>query len=401
MTTVALPDRTRWGVVMMAFACGVVGMFQVAKLSITLDDVRQDLGLSLVAAGWSLTIVSLIGVILGVQAGRIAGSFGLAKTLVAAQVLAALAAAGSAAATEPVTFFIARAVEGAGYLFVCTAAPALMAAVAKPADKPVALAIWGSFVPVSVAIMALVGPPIVDAAGWRGLFWINAAVLLGAAFMVQMLAPERERALGNRAPIRFGAVLRQAARDHIDLYRSRRAMGLGLSFLCFAALQIGFIALTPTFLTSERGFSVADAGVVMSLSAPFAVAGTVVAGILQRFRVPDAASGIACFAIAGLATGAVFAWTFGEVTVTVLAAANFGFSGVIASLCFARVAKLAKSGTEVALFSGLIAQFGNLGALVGAPAMAAVAEAWGWPAVAGLITAVSAVGAAGFVFGRA
>jgi MFS family permease len=400
MTTATVEDRTRWGVVALGFLSGVVGMFQTAKMSVALVDVQRDVGLSLVAASWSVTAVSLTGALFGIQAGRISEDFGIVRTLVFALLLSAAAGLATATVSDPTVFFAARVVEGLGYLLVCAAAPAMMAFAAAPKDRGVALSIWGAFVPISVSLMSIVGPAVVIAAGWRVLFLASAGTAVAMAALVAVAAGPGHSPPGGRFGARLVAVVRETPGDLARLYGSRRATGLGIAFMAFAATQVGFIALMPTFLVVERSMDIVTVGLVLSATTPFSVVGTVIAGVLQRFGAPDAPVAVAGFA-ASAATGAAFFGVEPDLTVLIaVGAAFFTAGGTVAAIAFASLPKLATASLGIPLLSGLLVQFGNVGALLGAPVLASVAEGIGWAAVPLALAAMNALGIAGILLGR-
>ena len=60
-----------------------------------------------------------------------------------------------AAADDAATLLAARALAGIGYLLVVVAGPSLMAAIAEPRHQAVTLSLWGTFVPVGIALAGL------------------------------------------------------------------------------------------------------------------------------------------------------------------------------------------------------------------------------------------------------
>lgn len=397
-TLAAGTSRTRWPIVALGFACGVVGMFQTAKMSVALVGLQEDIGLSLVAASWSTTAVSLTGALFGVQAGRITSEFGTVRTLLVSLVISAAAALATAMIADPALFFAARLAEGVGYLLVCAAAPAMMAENAAPKDRPLALAIWGAFVPVSVSIMAVIGPPVIEDYGWRALFQASAgsAVIAGAA-VVALVGVGAGRAATAAGVVR---VFASAGRDFGSLYGSRGPLGLAIAFMVFAGMQVGFIALQPAYLIDERGLDLAVAGVILSATTPFSILGTVIAGLVLRAGVPGLALAHAGFVAMAL-TGALTFVVPTDLTSLILAGAGlYTAGGIVASVIFAMLPGFVGPGRDLPLLSGMIVQFGNIGALVGAPILAAVAEAAGWIMVPVALAAVSAFGIAGLLIVR-
>ena len=275
----------------------------------------------------------------------------------------------------------------------------MMAAAASPRDRGVALAIWGAFVPVSVSIMSLVGPVVDAAAGWRALFLASAAVVGLFALFVRLSGTDPQP-LGRDPGARFAAILRAAPGVHLGLYRSRSSVGLGIGFMAFAAMQVGLIALLPTYLITGLGLSGTEAGTILSVTTPFAIAGTVLAGLLQRVRAPDAPTAGLSFAGMGLTSAAMFLVGADQLLLVVLGAAFFTVGGIVGSVMFASLPKRARDAAGVALLSGLLVQFGNIGSLTGAPILAGATESWGWAAMPWALAAMAVVGIGGVALGR-
>ncbi len=275
----------------------------------------------------------------------------------------------------------------------------MMAGAAAPRDKGTALAIWGAFVPVSVSVMGAVGPSIAAGYGWRALFLASAAAVALVAGLVAATTRD-DRPVGPDIGRRLATVAAEAPAVHAALYRSPARLGLGVAFMAFAAMQVGLIALLPTYLIEDLGLGTAAAGLVLSASAPFAVAGTVLAGVLTRLGAPDRPTTVLAFAGMGLTAAGLFGGVDGTGVLIALGAAFFTAGGVVGSVIFASLPRRASDSAEVALLSGLLVQFGNVGSLTGAPILAGVAEAWGWSAVPAALVAMMLVGAAGAAAAR-
>jgi MFS family permease len=67
----------------------------------------------------------------------------------------------------------ARIVESCGFLGVVIGVPALIRSLAAPADRDLALALWGAYLPAGSAIMML-GGPYLAAFGWQALWAASA-----------------------------------------------------------------------------------------------------------------------------------------------------------------------------------------------------------------------------------
>jgi hypothetical protein len=65
----ARPARTNWAVALVLVGAGVAGALQIGKAVAALPAVRADLELSLVTAGWVLSLVNLAGALTGLLIG--------------------------------------------------------------------------------------------------------------------------------------------------------------------------------------------------------------------------------------------------------------------------------------------------------------------------------------------
>ena len=64
--------NTHWGKVSLALCAGLFVSMQVGKLGPAIPVLRDDLGLSLVGAGYALSIFTLLAIFSGGSAGRLA-----------------------------------------------------------------------------------------------------------------------------------------------------------------------------------------------------------------------------------------------------------------------------------------------------------------------------------------
>jgi len=120
----------------------------------------QDLGLSLVQAGWLVSLTEAGGAGLGLAAGFVIARLGSRRALTIGLVLLAAASLGEGLAPGVAALFAARLAESLGYLFIVIAAPSLVAALASPEQRAAALALRSAFVrPVSPSAQRSPAPP--------------------------------------------------------------------------------------------------------------------------------------------------------------------------------------------------------------------------------------------------
>jgi len=94
----------------------------------------------------------------------------------------------------------ARVVEGVGFLLVVVAAPTLLVEMAGREDHPAVLALWGTGIPVGLAVSAAAGG-VLAPLGWRLWMAVPSALAVPAAVATALLVPPDTReALEGAAP---------------------------------------------------------------------------------------------------------------------------------------------------------------------------------------------------------
>ena len=76
----------------------------------------------------------------------------------------------------------------------------------EPAERARAIGVWGGVFGLSMAMGPVVGGALVDAVGWRGVFWVNIPVGIAALVLTALFVPE-SRAARPRRPDPFGQLL--------------------------------------------------------------------------------------------------------------------------------------------------------------------------------------------------
>jgi predicted MFS family arabinose efflux permease len=370
---------TSWTRIALLYAIGVIAAGQMGIVPPLVPSLQRDLGLSLTEAGAAVSIITLIGALLGLPAGRWCEAAGHRRALAIGLLIMAAAAGLCPVAQDAITLLAARALAGIGYLLVVVAAPSLMASVAEPRHHAYTLSLWGTFVPAGIALAGFVGASF-PAANWRSLFVIDAAALAVGAIAVLAEFP------------------RPAGRPREDRSMSLeplvRALPLSVAFFCFALLFLAVAALLPSYLVERRGLAASDAGRIAAVAAGFGIAGSLAAaGILRR--------GIAAarlVALGLLASTALAALSFIDGVPMPLAVAGFALAyalgGLVPAACFASAPALAGRVRGVGLINGLLAQTGSLGSLAGPPALALWVGWAGWSAAPALLLLIAIGGAA-------
>lgn len=373
---------TSWSKVSLIFATGVLASAQLGLVPPAVPAMQRDLGLSLTFAGMIISVVTLVGAVFGVVAGNWAERFGYARALWIGLAILALTAGVCALAEGPTTLLAARAIAGVGYLLVVTAAPSLLARTADPRDHAIALSLWGTFVPVGIAIAQVVSAVVSDRIGWRGLFWLDAGVLIAAVAIAAMSITDHGRPQPDSVLSLWHA------------YRLRAPMLLSVAFFCFALIFLAIAGLLPAYLEDVRKLSTAEGGKIVAATTATGVVGSLAAGWMMRGGASPRVLAGAGLMVSTAATLILFNAVASTAMVVAAAVAVFAVGGLVPAAVFASAPQLTTDVRAVGPIYGLLVQLGSLGSLAGPPLLALWTDAVGWEMAPLLLLTVAVAGAA-------
>jgi predicted MFS family arabinose efflux permease len=368
--------------VLLVYGTGVLAAAALGKVAPAVSLLRADLGLSLGGAGWLVSAITAVPALLGTPAGLWVRRRGGRRALLAG--LAILAVTGVAGAGVPRVGWMlaARVVEGVGFLLVVVAAPTLLVQMAAREDQPRVLALWGTGIPVGLAVSAAAGGALAPL-GWR--LWMTVPSLLAvpAAVASALLVPPDSPA--GAAPGRA------AGRARLRLADLRAPALLAGGFCAAVVIGGAVLGMLPAFLEEERRAGIAASGTATALVALCSVLGSLVAGWLLGRGV-----GLRALAATGLLMPLAswpVVWAGGSFGGSVLAAAALmAANGVVVAGVFAAVPRVAAAPDHLAVVNGLVGQLGSAGSLLGPPLFAWAAVAAGWGVLPPLVAAFTALG---------
>ncbi len=363
-------QATRWSAVLILFFAGVMVAGQVGKAPVALPLIRTDLNLSLTAAALVVSLFALLGAIIGLPAGALAGRLGMRMSTVGGLALLGLGSLIGAAAPSGTILLASRVVESVGYLAIMIGAPTLIRHFSSGPDRDRAMVLWSTFMPVGSSLV-MFGAPFVLHYGWRELWMLNAALLGAFAIAVWFVVPPRPPR-DDDAPV-----------PKIRLIDALANPGISLPcfiYLFYTFLYFALTGLMPTYLVEYKGASVTAAGTMTALMIALIVLGNVLAGILMRFRVPLWIMLLISFLIIAALSPFIFSDFTPLPVIVVLASVTLVFSAMVPGVIWAALPRFSNSVPELGVGFGLLIQTSNIGQLAGASAMGAWAEHFGWSA---------------------
>lgn len=378
---------------------GVTAALHVGKLPPALPVLREALDLSLLQAGFLLSLVQLAGMTLGLAVGLAADGLGLKRSMVTGLLILFGASAIGGSAQGAGALLGLRAVEGFGFLLASMPAPSLIRQLVPAQRLNAMLGLWGAYMPLGTALALLCGPLVITATGWRAWWWLLSAMSLAMAlWMAWVLPPDRQRALVAAARNARG----ESAVESWQ-YRLRATLAapgpwlVALTFAMYSGQWLAVIGFLPS-IYAQAGVSAALGGVLTAFAALVNVGGNIAAGrLLQRGWPPQA---LLWIGFGAMATGAAAAFaTLDGVglppAVRYLAVLLFSMmGGMIPATLFSLAVTLAPGATTVSTTVGWAQQWSALGQFAGPPLVAwiaGIAGGWQWTWV---VTGVCAAGGA-------
>jgi MFS family permease len=373
---------------------GVTAALHVGKLPPALPVLREALGVTLLQAGFLLSLVQLAGMSLGLVLGLTADGLGLRRSMLTGLAILAVASLLGGHATAPAELLALRAAEGFGFLLASLPAPSLIRRLVPGEHLSRRLGLWGAYMPTGTSLALLAGPWVIAAWGWPVWWWALGAASAGMALWVWRVvpadAPWRPVPHANPNPAEppaAGAPSAAAA----DGWAARLRLTLGapgpwlvaLAFAAYSSQWLAVIGFLPS-IYAQAGLGGALAGALTALASAANIIGNVGAGrLLWRGW---AAPRLLVIGYVAMALGAfiAFALPAGDGSwrallryVAVLVFSALG--GLIPGALFSLAVRLAPGERTVSTTVGFVQQWSSLGQFAGPPLVAWVAVgAGGW-----------------------
>lgn len=355
---------------------GVAAALHIGKLPPALPVLQLALQVSLVQAGFLLSLVQLAGMALGLAVGLASDGLGLKRCMASGLLLLSLAGLAGGFAQDAQSLLALRALEGFGFLLAVTPGPGLIRRVAGAGELDAKLGLWGAYMPLGTATALLAGPWLLPQLGWSGWWWLVAALSFAMAGWLWLALPADPPATvggGSAWPER--------------LRRTLAAPGpwlLGASFAVYAGQWLAVVGFLPTvFAQAQVGATLA--GALTALVAASNIGGNITAGRLLRRGAAPRSLLLTGFGTMALGAALAFApWLDAGPAARTGAVLLFSLvGGLVPATLFALCVRLAPGKDTVATTVGWMQQCSAVGQfalppLVGWAARAAGGWQWTW-----------------------
>lgn len=241
-------SRQRWVLAVTATA-SFVAVMDGMVVTTALGAIRGDLSAPLSALHWTMTAYSLSFAALLMAGAALGDRFGRRLIFIFGLSAFAVSSMGCAAATSIEWLIAARALQGAASALLVPVAMTLLGAAVTPAQRPRAMGLFSALTGLAVLSGPVIGGLLVDALGWRWVFWINLP-LCAATAVLAILRLDRDERIG--APIDWPGVALLTAAMTTVVWGLSEGNASGWSGAAVLLALTGGAAATLAFLAWQR-----------------------------------------------------------------------------------------------------------------------------------------------------
>ena len=356
--------ETHWPRVWIAFGAGCIAAFQIGKTFASLTLIIDELSLSLIEAGLILSLFSLIAAIAGSGFGLLSDRVGHLRMALTGLAVSAAGSFVGAIVGNIELLLLSRLLEGFGFILTIVALPSLIGRSANDRDRPLAMGLWGAFMPAGIGLSMIITPLLVDWHGWRGL-WNDVGVMLLIWGTILYLGFRRSPAPPSRQLNRtefFASILRLGP------------LLVVAGFVCYSSLYQSLTAFLPTMLVTDYDVALSLAARLGALVVVGNIIGNVSAGWLIGRGIAPWKLLTVSFIAMGLCATLVFT-TATEPTIKIIAGFLFSaFGGMFPGTAFVLAARYSPSPSQMALMAGFMLQGAGIGQTIGPLMVSSVVE---------------------------
>jgi EmrB/QacA subfamily drug resistance transporter len=172
----------------------IVGL-DITAVNVALPSIRRDLHAGISGLQWTVDAYTVVLASLLMLGGSTGDRLGRRRTFVAGLVVFSAGSLLCSLAPSVGLLVAFRALQAVGGSMLNPVAMSIIAnTFTHPRERAQAVGVWGAVFGISLALGPIVGGTVVDAIGWRSIFWLNLPVGLAAIALTVRYIPE------SRAP---------------------------------------------------------------------------------------------------------------------------------------------------------------------------------------------------------
>ncbi|MGW1044980.1 MFS transporter [Streptomyces sp. NPDC002547] len=283
-------SNVRWLTLGLIVALIVINYIDRSAISYAVDPLTKAFGISKSQYGLISSAFSIGYMVFAFLAGPLVDRYGARRILLVGVAIWSVVTAVTPVSGSFIGLFMARVILGAGEGPGFPAATRTVSRWLPQKERGIALAMVGG---VAVAGSLLIGGPLVtqliDTLGWRGMFWVLAA--LGAlwfaiAWALLKNTPDEHRKVSaaERAHIAAGQLEEERSSSGSVRWRSvltnRNLWVIAVGYFAWGFMFWGFMYWLPEYLSSQYDLSISAVGLFTVAPWAAGVAGALLGGVL-------------------------------------------------------------------------------------------------------------------------
>lgn len=355
---------------------GIIAAIHIGKLPPIVPILQIEFSITLIQAGFLVSLVQFAGMLTGIIVGGCVDGFGLKRSMLTGLALLAVASFfGGWAQTASMLLWL-RGIEGVGFLLTTLPATALIRRLVAKESLNQRLAWWSCYMGLGIGLALLTAPWALALVGWRGWWLILAGITLVLALIVWARVPVDDvSARGtkiNQLRLRPLIGRLQMTLSHAGPW------WVALTFAMYTGQWLAVIGFLPS-IYSDAGIEGALLGALTALVAFANAGGNAFAGRLMHSGIdPTCLLYVGFFGMALTAFAAFSNWTTGWPMLSYIAILLFsGVGGFIPAGLFALSVQVAPDKAAVSTTVGWMLQWSALGQFSGPPMAAWIAVTFG------------------------
>ncbi len=194
-----LTTRRRWTVLAVCAAAMFLVGLDTTIVNVALPDIGHGLGADARGLAWVVDAYTIVFACLLITSGAVADRWGRRCVFQSGLVIFGTASLLCALAPSLELLVGARVLQGVGASMLSPVALGIVVnAMPDPKERAKAIGVWGSVFGLSMAAGPVAGGALVEALGWRAVFWVNVPLVAGALVLVRSLVPESRGQVARR-----------------------------------------------------------------------------------------------------------------------------------------------------------------------------------------------------------
>ena len=186
-----LSRRRRIGVLLICSMSLLVVSLDVTIVNVALPSIGRDFHASLSGLQWTVDAYTLVLASFLMLSGSTADRLGRRRTFVTGLFIFVAGSLLCSLAPNLTGLIIFRMLQALGGSMLNPVAMSIITnTFTDPKERAQAIGVWAAVIGFSMALGPIVGGVLVDAVGWRSIFWINVPIGLFAAFLALRFVPE-------------------------------------------------------------------------------------------------------------------------------------------------------------------------------------------------------------------